>query len=90
VARVGVLRDSDPTAVVGSRARDWAVMIDIDMMGSMNYQNWVYDANNYIPGSTPVRAHQGSKIQSNLFLEFFDINKLPRNSVSLPLFDCSL
>ena len=80
VVRVGLQRDNDQNARVGSRARDWAIMIDLDMLGSLNFQNYVYDANVYIPPSTPSRAHNGSKIMSNLFFEFFDANGLPRDS----------
>ena len=45
-----------------------------------SYQNWVYDANVFIPRSTPSRAFNGSMILSNLFFEFFDANNLPRDS----------
>ena len=80
VVRVGVEQDRNPSARVGTRARDWAIMVDLDMLGSMNFQNWVYDANVYIPPPTPIRAHNGSKILSNLFFEYFDQNNLPRDS----------
>ena len=40
----------------------------------------VYDANVFIPRSTPSRAFNGSIIQSDLFFEFFDANNLPRDS----------
>ena len=45
-----------------------------------SYQNWVYDANVYIPRSTPSRAFNGSMIMSDLFFEYFDANNLPRDS----------
>jgi len=78
--RAGVAKDADPSARPGSRARDWAIMVDLDMLGSLNFINWVYDANTYIPPTTPQRAWQGSKLLSNLFFEFFDNNILPRDS----------
>ena len=80
VVRTGVDADRDPKARVGTKARDWAIMVDLDMLGSLNFQNWVYDANSYIPPTTPVRAHSGSKLLSNLFFEYFDQNNLPRDS----------
>ena len=80
VVRVAVEADKDPDAMPGSRARDWAIMVDLDMLGSMNFMNWVYDANVFIPASTPQRAWQGSKLLSNLFFEYFDQNNLPRDS----------
>ena len=114
VVRVGLRRDNDPSAAVGTRARDWAIMIDLDMLGqsprhtrliqplqhttlfippyvalcdaiiavagSKNFQNWVYDANVFIPRGTPSRAFNGSIIMSDLFFEFFDANNLPRDS----------
>ena len=46
VVRVGLQRDNDPNAIDGSRARDWAIMIDLDMLGSLNYQNWVRHTHN--------------------------------------------
>jgi len=80
VVRVGLQRDNDNAALPSTQAKNWAIMIDLDMLGSLNFQNYVYDANVYIPPSTPSRAHQGSKIMSNLFFEFFDANNLPRDS----------
>ena len=39
VVRVGLQRDNDASARVGSRARDWAIMIDLDMLGSLKSDN---------------------------------------------------
>ena len=78
--RQAVLNDNKPAARVGSRARDWAIMVDLDMLGSLNFVNYVYDAMAYIPPTTPTVAHNGSKLLSGMFFDFFDSNNLPRNS----------
>ena len=80
VVRLALERDNDPQARVGTRARDWAIMVDLDMLGSLNFKNFIYDANVFIPPNTPVVARNGSKILSNLFMQFFKENNLPFDS----------
>jgi len=55
-------------------------MIDLDMLGSVNFVNYVYNATEYIPPNTPTSAFQGSRILTNLFGQFYDENNLPRDS----------
>lgn len=80
IVRQGLIRNHDLHARVGSRAKDWAMMIDLDMLASMNYMNYIYDANQHIPGSTPASAFNGSRTQTNLFFDFFKQNNLPCDS----------
>jgi len=77
LVRVGVLANNDSSAPVGSRAKDWAIMIDLDMLGSQNFVYGVYDANQYVPNNTPASAINGSKLLTNIFYEYYGMNNLP-------------
>jgi len=78
--RVALQRDNDPSARVGSRAKDWAMMIDLDMLGSLNFVNYIYDAYVYIPPNTPNIARNGSKLITDAFFQFYMNNNLPNDS----------
>lgn len=71
VVRVGLQRDNDQTARNGSRARDWAIMIDLDMLGSLNYQNWVRNSD------TNGEAGQNCKVNEKRTSQYADLTILP-------------
>jgi len=72
--------DTNPLARIGTRLKDFAIMIDLDMLGSLNFVNYIYNATEYIPPNTPLQAYQGSKILTDLFGQFYDENGLPRDA----------